>query len=192
MGWTPDPEAALTRAEHEALRAIALDESDARAHVLLGRALARQGQYDRAVETLRRAVALNRSDPDAHAGLGDALLWSGDAAGAIASLEAALAADPRLSAEDLFALGAAYFLAGRGRDSIRVLERATARNEGNAYIYALLAAAYGEEGRMDDAREAAAHVRRIDPFFDQENFGSLFRKPEHRERLAGALKASGL
>src|SRR6185369_1720167 len=75
MGWTPDPQGALARAEHAALRAIALDESDARAHVLLGRALARQGQYDRAVETLRRAVALNRSDPDAYAGLGDALLW---------------------------------------------------------------------------------------------------------------------
>jgi adenylate cyclase len=192
MGWTPDPQAALARAEHAALRAIALDESDARAHVLLGRALARQGQYDRAVETLRRAVALNRSDPDAYAGLGDALLWGGDAAGAVESLEAAFAADPRFSGEDYFSLGAAYFLAGRGADAIRVLERAIARNEGNPFIYALLAAVYADTGRADDARNAAAQVRRMDPFFDVENFGSLFRRPEHRQRLAAALKAGGL
>jgi adenylate cyclase len=192
MGWTPDPQGALARAEHAALRAIALDESDARAHVLLGRALARQGQYDRAVETLRRAVALNRSDPDAYAGLGDALLWGGDATGAVESLEAAFAADPRFSGEDFFSLGAAYFLAGRGADAIRVLERATARNEGNPFIYALLAAAYADAGRADDARNAAAQVRRMDPFFDVENFGTLFRRPEHRQRLASALKASGL
>jgi len=192
MGWTPDPEDALTRAEHAALRAIALDDSDARAHVLLGRALAREGQYDRAIEALRRAVALNRSDPDAHAGLGDALLWSGDAAGAIDSLEAALAADPQLSGEDLFSLGAAYFLARRSDDSIRVLERAIARNEGNAFIYALLAANYSDAGRGAEARDAAAQVRRLDPFFDRENFGSLFRRAEHRQRLAAALKTSGL
>ena len=192
MGWTPDAEGALTRAEHAALRAIALDDSDARAYALLGRTLARERQYDRAIETLRRAVALNRSDPDAHAGLGDALLWSGDAAGAIEALEAALAADPRLPGEDLFALAAAYFLADRHRDSIRVLEHAIARNEGNAFMFALLAANYADAGRAEDARGAVAQVRRLDPFFDQENFGTLFQRMEHRERLAAALRTSGL
>lgn len=192
LGWTDDAEAALDRAEHSALRAISLDETDARAHVLLGRTYARQGQYDRAVDTLRRAVALNRSDPDAWAGLGDALLWSGELSGAIDALETALAADPRLSAEDLFSLGAAYFLAGREGDSIRVLERATAREDGTPYIYALLAADYARTGRADDAHRAALEARRMNPFFDQQEFGSLFRRPEDREKLAAALRTTGL
>ena len=132
LGWTADPEEALKRAESLARKAISLDEFSPAAHVLLGRTYARMGQYERAVEVLKRAVALNPSDPDSHAGLGDALLWSGEPADAIKSLEAAISIDPRLSAEDLFSLGAAYFIDGRAADSARVFERATTRKEGNA------------------------------------------------------------
>jgi len=192
MGWTGDPDAALKRAEDLAHKAIALDEFNPAAHVLLGRTYARMREYERAVDTLKRAIELNPSEPDSHAGLGDALLWSGDAAGAITALETATAMDPRLSAEDLFSLGAAYFLEGRSADTIRVLERTTNRREGNAFIYAVLAAAYAESGRDAEAQTAAAAVRKLNPFFDVDRFGSLFKDAKHRARLAAALKKSGL
>lgn len=192
LGWTADPDAALQRAGDLARAAIALDESHPAAHVLLGRTHSRLGEYERAIETLRRAVALNRSDPDSHAGLGDALLWSGDARGAILALETAIAMDPRLSAEDLFSLGAAYFMDGRAADAIGVLERATARNEANPFIFALLAAGYAEAGREAESRFAAANARRMNPFFDAENFGSLFKVAAQRDKLAQALKKAGL
>jgi tetratricopeptide (TPR) repeat protein len=192
LGWTQDPEAALRRAEELARKAISLDEFNPAAHVLLGRAYARQEDYERAVEALRRAVALNPSDPDSNAGLGDALLWSGDVEGAIKALEIATSADPRLSAEDLFSLGAAYFLIGRIADATRVFERVTIRKEGNPFTYAMLAAVYAETGRDNDSRLAAAEVRKLNPFFDVFRFGSLFRKAEHRDRLATALKKAGL
>lgn len=192
LGWTADPDAALKRAEELARTAIALDEFHPAAHVLLGRTFSRLGDPERAVETLGRAVALNRSDPDSHAGLGDALLWSGDARGAIRSLEIAIAMDPRLSAEDLFSLGAAYFMDGRAPDAIRVLERATARNETNPFIFALLAAGYVEAGREPESRFAAASVRQLNPFFDAENFGSLFKAAAQRDKLSRALKKAGL
>lgn len=192
LGWTADPDAALKRAGERARAAIAIDESHPAAHVLLGRTYSRLGDNERAVETLRRAVALNRSDPDSHAGLGDALLWSGDARGAIGALETAIAMDPRLSAEDLFSLGAAYFMDGRAPDAIRVLERATARNESNPFIFALLAAGYAEAGRLPESEFAAATARRMNPFFDSENFGSLFKVAAQRDKLAQALKKAGL
>jgi adenylate cyclase len=150
------------------------------------------GDYERAVAVLKRAVALNPSDPDSHAGLGDALLWSGEAEGAIKSLETAAAMDPRLSAEDLFGLGVAYFLVGQSADAVRTFERITTRKEGNPFIYAMLAAIYAENGRDDDSRLAAAEVRKLNPFFDIARFGSLFKKAEHRDRLANALKKTGL
>ncbi len=192
LGWTADPAAALKRAGDQARAAIALDESHPAAHVLLGRTYSRLGDNERAVETLARAVALNRSDPDSHAGLGDAMLWSGDARGAIGALETAIAMDPRLSAEDLFSLGAAYFMDGREPDAIRVLERATARNESNPFIFALLAAGYAEAGRMPESEFAAANARKMNPFFDSENFGSLFKVAAQRDKLAQALKKAGL
>jgi len=192
LGWTADAPEALKRAENLARKAISLDEFSPAAHVLLGRTYTRMGDYDRAVETLKGAVALNPSNPDSYAGLGDALLWNGNPAGAITALEAAIAMDPRLSAEDLFSLGAAYFVDERPVDSLRVFERAVTRNEGNPFIYAMLAAVYAENGRELESRSAAAEVRRLNPFFDTENFGTLFKKPEHRDKLAGALKKAGL
>jgi adenylate cyclase len=192
LGWTSDPGAALNRAGEHARAAISLDESHPAAHVLLGRTYARMGEPERAAETLRRAVALNRSDPDSYAGLGDALLWGGDAPGAIGALETAISMDPGLSAEDLFSLGAAYFMDGRAADAIRVLERAATRNEANAFIFALLAAIHADAGRVPESRAAAANVRRMNPFFDSGNFGSLFKVSAQRDKLARALKQAGL
>ena len=192
LGWTSDPAGALKRAESLARKAIAIDESNPAAHVLLGRVYTRTKEYDRAVDVLSRAVAFNPSDPDSYAGLGDALLWRGDAASAITALETAIAIDPRLSGEDLFSLGAAYFIAGNPAEAIRVLERVTTRNEGNPFVYAMLAAAYAESARDAESRAAAAEVRRLNPFFDSEIFGSLFNRPDHRERIAAALKKAGL
>jgi adenylate cyclase len=192
LGWTDDAGEALKRAENLARKAISLDEFNPAGHVLLGRTFARMGEYDRAVDALKRAVALNPSEPDSYAGLGDALLWNGEPEKAIKALETAVAIDPSLSAEDLFDLGTAYFLNGNIDAAIRVFERITIRNEGNPFIYAVLAAVYADVGRDVDAQSAAIEVRKLNPFFDADRFGSLFKNVEHRGRLTGALKKAGL
>jgi adenylate cyclase len=181
----------LHRAESLARKAIGIDEFNPAAHVLLGRTYARLGEYDRAVDALKRAMALNPSDPDSYAGLGDALLWTGDTEGAIKVLETAVQLDPRLSTEDLFNLGAAYFLTGQKAEAIRVLERTVARNDSTVFIHAMLAAAHADAGRDDEAQRAAAEVRRRTPYFDLANFGSLFRNPEHQRKIVSALQRAG-
>jgi TolB-like protein/DNA-binding winged helix-turn-helix (wHTH) protein/cytochrome c-type biogenesis protein CcmH/NrfG len=191
IGWTADPAGALQRAESLGRKAIAIDEFDPAAHVLLGRAYVRLREYDRALDQLKAAVALNPSDPNSYAGLGDAMLWIGDIAGAIEALEVAVNLDPKLSTEDLFGLGTAYFLAGRHTDAIRTFERPIARNDANAFIYLMLAATYAEDGRVEQAGRAAAEARRLYPFFDLENFGTLFRNPEHRGKIIAALQKVG-
>jgi TolB-like protein/Tfp pilus assembly protein PilF len=187
-GWTPDPAAVLERAKSHAHKAIAIDEFDPHAHALLGRIYARLGEYDRAVDALKRAMALNTSDPENYSGLGDALLWSGDISGAIAALRSADQLDPQLSTQDLFNLGVAYFLAGDYARAAHVFERTAARNEGNAFIQAMLAAIYQDAGRTEDAHRALAEMRRLNPLFDMEMFGSLFRNPEHRLKIISALQ----
>jgi adenylate cyclase len=191
LGWTPDPAGALQRAESLARRAIGSDEFNPAAHVLLGRTYARLGEYDRALEALRRAMAMNPSDPDCYAGLGDSLLWSGDIEGAIKALETAVHLDPKLSTEDLFNLGAAYFLAGQDVAAIQTFERTVARNDSNVYVYAMLAAVQADAGLREDAARSLAEVRRSTPYFDTASFGSLLHNPDHRKKIIAALEKAG-
>ena len=129
-----------------ARKAISLDEFNPAAHVLLGRAYARMGEYERAVEALKRAVALNPSEPDSYAGLGDALLWNGDVDGAIKSLETAIG-NRSASVGGRPAQPRRRPISWRDGARMRrvILERIITRKEGNPFIYAMLAAAYVRE-----------------------------------------------
>ncbi len=192
LGWTPDPAGTLRRAEGHARKAVGIDEFNPAAQALLGKILSRLGEYDRALEALRHALALNPSDPETYAGLGDALLWSGEIGEARRMLEMAAELDPKLPSQDLFALGAAYFLQGELARAAQVFERTVARQDGNQFIHAMLAAIYADAGREEDAKRAVAEVRRQNPFFDQATFGTLFRNSSHREKLLAALQRAGL
>jgi class 3 adenylate cyclase/TolB-like protein/Flp pilus assembly protein TadD len=191
-GWTADPQSALQRAESLGQKAAGLDPSNAGAHSLLGATYIRYADYDRALDEMRRAVELNNSDPEAYAGLATALLWSGDVDGAIKDFETAGKIGLDLSGVDAFTLGIAYLLADRNADAIRTLERSLERHRNDVYTNAMLAAAYAQAGRTDDAARQAQLVRSIDPRFDGTDFGTLLRKSELQTKLAGALKKAGL
>jgi class 3 adenylate cyclase/TolB-like protein len=191
-GWTADPQSALQRAESLGQKAAGLDPSSASAHSLLGATYIRYADYDRALDEMRRAVDLNNSDPEAYAGLATALLWSGDIDGAAKNFETAAKIGLDLSGVDAFTLSIAYVLADRNTDAIRTLERSLERHRNDVYTNAMLAAAYAQAGRQDDAARTAQTVKSIDPRFDSTDFGTLLRKPELQAKLADALKKAGL
>jgi class 3 adenylate cyclase/TolB-like protein/Flp pilus assembly protein TadD len=191
-GWTANASDALQRAESLGRKAIKMDEPNAGAHALLGRVHLRRGDYDRALDEMKHAVALNSSDADSYAGLGDALLWTGDFEGAIKALETAVQFQPIVSGPVYFNLGTAFILAGRYADAIRTLERSRTRYKDAIFNNVMLAAAYAAAGRQEDADRQAETVRRLSPFFAIADFGSLFRNPEHREKIVTALKQAGL
>ncbi|MGB8400552.1 MAG: adenylate/guanylate cyclase domain-containing protein [Bradyrhizobium sp.] len=191
-GWTSNPPDAVQRAEALAAKAITIDETSAGGHALLGAVHLRRGNYDRALDELRRAVALNSSDPESYNFLGAALLFTGDFEGAIRAIELSSEFQPSLSATTFFNLGAALLLSGRAEDAIRTFERSTERYPGSSFPNAMLAAAYAVAGRTEDAARQASEVRQRFPYFSSSNFGSQFRNPEDREKIASALKKAGL
>jgi adenylate cyclase len=191
LGWTPDPVGTLRRAEAHARKAIGIDEFNPAAQALLGKVHTRLGEYDRAVEALRHALTLNPSDPENYADLGDALLWSGEIDEARKMLEIAARLDPKLPSQDLFNLGAAYFLLGQHASAAQVFERTVARQDGNQFIHAMLAAIYADSGRKEDAKREVSEVRRRNPMFDLDTFGTLFRNPMHRDKIVAALREAG-
>ncbi len=192
LGWTSNAADAMQRAEKLATKAISLDEANSGAHVIMGRVLTRLENYDRALEELKRAIALNPSDADAYEGLSTALLFSGDFDGAIRAIDIYSEFQPSLTGGTFFNLGTALLLAGRSADSVRTLERSVERYPSISFNNAMLAAAYAAVGRTADAERQAAMVRRQFPYFSSVNFGSQFRNPQDREKLAAALKEAGL
>ncbi|MBI4207985.1 MAG: tetratricopeptide repeat protein [Betaproteobacteria bacterium] len=192
FGWTADPLEALQRAERLGHKAIAIDEYSPGAHALLGRVYIRRGDLDRALDEMKRSLELNPSDPDVHAGLGNVLLLLGDVGAAIKAIETAVQLHPGISPTDYFRLGMAYMLAGRNTDAIRALERALVRDESNVFINALLAGAYAETERQEDAARQAGRVRQLSPIFAAAEIGTLFRNPSHREKILTAMQKAGL
>jgi TolB-like protein/cytochrome c-type biogenesis protein CcmH/NrfG len=192
QGWTQDPGEALERAENLGRRAIGLDELSPDAHALLGNVAVHFGHYDRALDELKRAIELNGSDAEAYSGLAEVLLWRGDIQGAIAAGELLAQFQPNISPTNAFNLAMAYLLADRGADAVRILEQSHDRNRALLVTNVILAAAYAEVGRQEEAERQADSVRQRFPGFSRDEFGSLLRDPNQREKLARALKKAGL
>jgi adenylate cyclase len=191
-GWTDRPVETLNRIENLATTAIGLDASNTGAHVLLGQVWLNFRDYDQAIDQLRLALDLNPSNAETYGGLGRALLFTGALEDSIKANETALRLDPNLPVTHMWELGTAYFLVGRAADSIRLMAQSVVREPSVAFNYVILAAAYSEVGKSDDAARAAATVRKLDPLFDTGRFGSLFRNPEHQAKIASALSKVGL
>jgi adenylate cyclase len=191
-GWIDQPVETLNRIENLATTAIGLDASNTGAHALLGQVWLDFRDYDQAINQLRLALDLNPSNAETYGWLGRALLFTGALEDSIKANEMALRLDQNLEPTHMWELGTAYFLVGRTADSIRLIAQSVAREPSVAFNYAMLAAAYSEAGKSDDAARAAAMVRKLDPFFDSATFGSLFRNPEHQAKIASALSKAGL
>lgn len=192
MGWAESPAATLVRAEEAANKALALDDTDVRARVILGRIHINYHRFDQARAELDRAVALNPSDAAAVAGRGSILMWVGQTDAAIEALELALRIDPELNAIDRFTLAIAYYLKGRYDAATEQLRTNLRNADGAHFSRVVLAAAYAQQGRAEDAEAAATAVRRTDPTFEPESFGSKFLNTADLARLREGLRKAGL
>jgi adenylate cyclase len=192
QGWTADPGQALERAETLARKAIELDDLSPGAHALLGTVYVYFGDYDRGLAELKRAIDLNGSDAESYAALVEVRLWSGDTEGAIAAGRLLSQFEPNLTATASFHFATALVLTDRSADAIALLEQAIDRNRTNAYTYVMLAAAYVEQGRQQDAKRMADTVRQRSPGFSGAEFGSLLRNASQREKLGMLLEKAGL
>ena len=192
MGWAESPSETLGRAEELANKALSLDESDVRAHIILGRVHVFHQQYEQAKAEMDRAIAVNPNDAHGLAGRGNILMWLGQTDAAIEALELARRIDPELNVVDRNALSLAYYLKGRYAAAIEEAELNLRRTEGANFTRVVLAAAYAQENRADDLARVVAAVHRLDPAFDPQEFGSKFLSPSDLRLLRDGLRKAGL
>jgi len=191
-GWTAFPDKALDSAYQYGRKALELDISSASAHSLLCGVYAFKNQYDRAIAEGEQALDLNPNDAFSLLELGWVLLWSGRVDEAIIALERSLRLDSASPRNVWLHLGMAYYLQGRYDEAAQILEQGVVKKPGFSGHYIGLAATYARLGLSDKAVGAAEDLRRLDPFFEVESFGTGFRASADREAIVEGLRMAGL
>jgi adenylate cyclase len=192
QGWTGDAKGTLARAIASGQKAVALQEDNAATHAVFGGALIIAGDVDGALSELKRAVALNPSDPEAMAGYGLVLMCSGDAKGAIPFMEEAARFRPNRPTDEFLALGMAYTLTNRPADAVRISEQGVTGGRPPGWFSVVLAIAYTQLGRGEEAARAVSDVHRLVPDFDPATYGDILRRPEDRAFIHAALQRAHL
>jgi len=192
MGWAESPAEILGRAEEMAQKALNLDDADVRAHVILGRIHIFHHRYAQAKAEMDRTIAINPNDAHGLAGRGNVLMWLGQTDAAIEALEQAQRIDPELNAIDRNALSLAYYLKRRYEAAIGQAELNLRETAAANFSRIVLAAAYAQQDRIEDAAAVVTVIRRTDPTFEPLAFGSKFLDPGDLEHLRDGFRKAGL
>lgn len=191
-GWIEDPAEGLRRAEMHATRALASPDqrAHARAHSLIALSYGYQDRFEEALRHTEQALELNPSDSMALYRHGSALLFLGRLDEAIAAMETAKRYEP--PAGTRINLSLAYYVAGRYPQALADVDGLLAHAPHLATLHAIRAATLAQLGRVEEAREAAGHVRRLSPLFRVMGYGGHFADSAHTEKIREGLRMAGL
>jgi adenylate cyclase len=143
-------------------RALELNPGLPSAHAALAEIQMADGEHETAIRSARRAVDLGPSDAEAHATLASVLAYAGRPTEAVEAAEAALRLNPKPSVSVLNTAGLALFLDEQYQRAIEALEQARAQAPQALEPIVLLAMAYGQAGRIEQAKhEAEAMLQRV-------------------------------
>ena len=189
----PDPQT-LEQAFEIAQKGIALNDSLLTAHIVLGSVYLWQKQHDQAITEVERTLALDPNLADGYMTLADILSFAGRPEEAIGLAEKAMTLLSGALCLPLLNLGHAYCLTGRYEEAIATLKQFILYYPNNLGAQLLLAVAYSEGGREEEARVAAAKVLSINPNFSLEVMRQRapHTDPTVTERSIVALRKAGL
>lgn len=193
--WGPDVAQSLENAFELAQRAVALDDTLASPHRILGVIYVWKKQYDQAIKEGKRALALDPNDAENHWTLGDILRYAGRPPEEnLKLIQQALRLNPTYSPEYLTALGAAYRVAGQCEDALPPLKRVLTLTPNFAPAHLNLAACYAELNVLNEAQAEMTEFLRLRPKASLEAFRQYlpYKDPAILERYVVALRRAGL
>ena len=162
---------ARAEAERFARMAIAVDPSDAEAHVMLGDRLVFIGRFAEASAEIDRALRLNPGSADVIVKAALAMSYLGRPEEGAELCDRADRLNPLSAPFYSIHCFENYFFTGRYRDSLNMLRRTEAWLAQSPYRLAFLAAAQTELGESDDAAASVAELKRKFPDASAEAFG---------------------
>jgi adenylate cyclase len=184
----------LSSSESLARRAVALGGGDAEARSLLSAALWRRGDYEGALAEAQRALATTPNLAAAHHMLAATLIFSGRPREGITALERAIRLDPREPRSEyrLNEMALALYFCRDYSTAIDAAKQAVRSYPDFAHPYRWLAAALGQLGRIDEAKEALEKAIALAPAaFDMYVRGRVpwMRVEDYAHMLEGLRKA---
>jgi adenylate cyclase len=192
-GWTEFRQEELEQAETLAQKALALDPTTTSAYRLLAIINMYKRRYDLAMGQIDHALEINPNEADSYQVRGTVLVWAGKAAEGLPWLEGALRFD-RAHSNTALNLCIAYYFLGRYREAVEAGDRVLARNPGRNIALLgrpVLAAAYAQMGRDQDAEGERVVTMGLSPFFDARIFAAQFGTQEARDHMLDGLKKAG-
>jgi adenylate cyclase len=185
-----------TMRETEALarRAVALDGADAEARSLLCQTLWVRGDYEGALAEAERALEMAPNLAFAHHMFGTTLIFSGRPREGVAALEKSIRLDPRhpRSETRLNQMALGLYFSQEYAAVVDVAKQAIRYFPDFPHPYRWLAAALGQLGRREEAREALVKAVAVLPGSFERSVGDRvpwMRPEDHAHMLEGLRKA---
>jgi adenylate cyclase len=193
MQWSHYDPTLRDRAISLEQQAIGLDDSNALAHVLLGHMYLEKGQYDKGEAEGERAIALEPSSAVINILMAWILVWNKPAE-ALAYVDKAERLDPHNRAFDEYHRGTAYVLLGRYEEAVPAWKVHLASYPNNVWGHAMLAVAYIELNRQEEARAEAKEIMRINPQLSLEDAKkrALYKDQAVKEHIFADMRKAGL
>jgi adenylate cyclase len=193
---TGSREEILAEAKQAAQHAVQMDDSNALAHVALGRVYQLGGEYTVAVAEGETATKLNPNLAIAHHELGFILSEIGRLEQSIPCFDKAIRLSPNDPSRWNFFLikGISLFGLGEFEQAIANLEEASRLRPSAFWPYLGLAAVYVGQGRMEEARTAVNETLKRNPNWTAAQMLNIFgvAPSDHLVRYVDNLRQAGL
>lgn len=185
---------AMERAAKLAAKALDLNDTTGYANLVLALVHLARHEYEEAMAQATEGVTARPSCNGAYAIKSSILNYLGRPREAIEFARYAVRLTPVYPAEFPAILATAYHDSGRHADAVAAALASLQLKQEDVDPLLILAASSVALGNLDQAREAAARVRTIEPGFRLDEFAATqpYRNPQDRERLLERLRKAGL
>ena len=194
LGASKSPKDSIAKAIELTKKALALDDSSADAHSLLGVLYTTIRQHDKGVAEAERAVALDPNYATAHQRLGWVLRYAGRPEEAISAVKKAIRLNPFPPSIYFTNLALAFLYTGQCEKATAACEKALHRESDNLIAHITGTVIYSMCGMEVEARMTAAGLLRLNPKFNAELFAKKlpFKNQTDTDQFIKALQKAGL
>ena len=193
MGRAESLEHTLENALDAAQKALEVEKDYPTAFTILGFVHLLRGEHDRAVEVLERAVALEPRNSEIVATCAYILALAGQVDEAVEMIQRAIQLSPISPMWYFACLGICYHSGNQQDLAVKTLRQAVAMEPESAFARPYLISALVETGLLDDAKQIAREVMRIERNFSTSNWRSAeFRDAKIKKMIIDNLVKAGL